>query len=113
MKTGSVFSFLGILFCFLYSTELKAQSEGDLVLPGEIKSEHSYKDTTSPTQAVASEESASDYSPLNRDRNIPNEEKEQKPEYSQNREKQIKNEEMSTLSFNIFLYVLDRFREDK
>ncbi|GAB2617260.1 hypothetical protein [Belliella aquatica] len=34
------------------------------------------------------------------------------PLYKQGGDKEVKKEEMSTLSFNLFLYIVDKFRED-
>jgi hypothetical protein len=38
--------------------------------------------------------------------------KKENPLYKQGSDKDIKKESMSTLSFNLFLYIVDKFRED-
>lgn len=109
LKPLSVFTFIGVLFCFLFAPELKAQNERDLVLPDEIKSENDNRNVA-PMKEI-SQEPASDHVSSNRNRNIFETEKDKKTDKQSH--KYAKNEEMSTLSFNLFLYVLDRFREDK
>jgi hypothetical protein len=38
--------------------------------------------------------------------------KKENPLYKQGSDKEVKKESMSTLSFNLFLYIVDKFRED-
>jgi hypothetical protein len=110
LKRVLISGVLGCLFCFFAEPELMAQSERDLVSPEENKTNQAYAEKpTLKDQRVSSEqdESSSDYSPLYSKKNS-----EKVPE-RKGGDKDAKNEEMSTLSFNLFLYVLDRFREDK
>lgn len=110
---------LAILFCALGSLNAFAQGEKERNLP----------DTPNKTSDVAGtfeshETTATDSRyELNLKQNNQNTNREVKtakntavrkenPLYKQGSDKEVKKEEMSTLSFNLFLYIVDKFRED-
>jgi len=60
--------------------------------------------------AVEEEYRPEKVSPKNSNKSV--KEVKENPIYKASGEKDVKKEEMSTLSFNLFLYIVDRFKED-
>ncbi|WP_162342635.1 hypothetical protein [Cyclobacterium salsum] len=106
--------FLGILFCVFSTTLSYGQKEAGEIIAGEQDKEVSYHPHVSEKQLDKPSEksekrSFSGYSRADKDPD--------RSVYQDISDKEIENgetssEEGSTLSFNIFLYVLDRFKED-
>ena len=98
---------LGFLFCSLVTFSAAGQGERtksheDIPAEFESHSDHAGQDF-SDNQTSGSEAKGSKAI-------IKKENKEQL--YKHHGEKEVKKEGMSTLSFNLFLYVVDRFKED-
>src|SRR5690554_5609786 len=98
---------LGFLFCIVVSFSAFGQEERKTSYPD---SPTVYEGTSDGerTYPVAVEKNNGETQ-----KKVPLQKKENKePIYKQRGEKDVKNEGMSTLSFNLFLYVVDRFKED-
>ncbi|MFO7823715.1 MAG: hypothetical protein R6V72_07225 [Cyclobacterium sp.] len=104
---------IGCLFCFLVVGKLYGQSEQDVEFVEPPKKEKAYHPSTTEKKIKrANRSTLSGYSSKEGGAAI-NERKKYKDhsEKSDWKNEDI-SEEVSTLSFNIFLYVLDRFKED-
>lgn len=110
---------LAILFCALGSLNAFAQVEKERNLP-DVPSKTSDMAGTYESPETTSAESRYDFNLRQNNQNKPKEVKTSKnilpkkenPFYKEGTDKEIKREEMSTLSFNLFLYIVDKFRED-
>lgn len=110
---------LAILFCALGSLNSFAQGEKERNLPdtpsktSDVAGHFENHETTS-TELRYEINSRQSNQNLNREikptQNNPV--RKENPLYKQGSDKEIKKEEMSTLSFNLFLYIVDKFRED-
>lgn len=107
--------FLASIFCFIFSLTAFSQGEREKNLPeaprvsdhtnqfdnAESAAKDNRSDNYSPNQS-RSEISTSTNSAVKKDSQL----------YKLGGEKDIKKEGMSTLSFNLFLYIVDKFKED-
>ncbi len=108
---------LAFIFCFLFTWDAVSQDEREKNLPDINKGsdhpnqfenpESSARDIRSdnfdnPRSSTKSEKSVNTNSSIKKDPQI----------YKMGGEKDIKKEGMSTLSFNLFLYIVDKFKED-
>lgn len=109
--------FFAIIFCVFGFTDIFAQSDKDRNLPDVPKTVDNPMNFESPE--------SSNYDTkldLNSKQNNINKEtksstnqnpvRKENPIYKQGSDKDIKKEGMSTLSFNLFLYIVDKFKED-
>lgn len=110
---------LAILFCVLGSLNAFAQGEKEKNLPDMPSKTNDMAGTFENHESTAID-SKYDFSLK---QNNPHVNKDSKPVqntvirkdnplYRQGSDKEVKKEEMSTLSFNLFLYIVDKFRED-
>ncbi len=109
---------IAILFCAFGSLNAFAQGDKDRTFPEIPKSTDSVN--TREGSDATNFESKQDYNykqntqvqikDLKTNNNNPI--KKENPLYKHGGEKDIKKEGMSTLSFNLFLYIVDKFRED-
>ncbi|AGA77758.1 hypothetical protein [Echinicola vietnamensis] len=106
---GKIF-LLGIGFVVFYSAEVSAQEvrdcDRDRHYEEEARSqEHEYAEVPfeeyKPEKVTSSKPAKSSVK-----------ERKENPIYKSGGEQETKKEEMSTLSFNLFLYIVDRFKED-
>lgn len=108
--------FLAFIFCVIYSSNSFSQGEREKNLPDvprvsdnttqfdnaeSIGKENRQDNLYSPSQSK-SEKSALPHPDAKKDSQL----------YKLGGEKDIKKEGMSTLSFNLFLYIVDKFKED-
>ncbi|RPA67080.1 hypothetical protein EF405_18315 [Cyclobacteriaceae bacterium YHN15] len=109
---------LGVGFCLFLGFASFAQGERDRNSPDLPKNSDSIGQYDSPE--TSSYENRSDNS--FKQSNLPNKDvnlnssnfqvKKENPIFKQGGEKDVKKEGMSTLSFNLFLYIVDKFKED-
>ncbi|MCC5936069.1 MAG: hypothetical protein JJU34_02190 [Lunatimonas sp.] len=96
---------LVVVFCFVSASYSQAQSDKD----------RPFADVVKPSETVQqNKESASDYASAKRESVEKVEEGREQIGYkerSERDEREVKSEAKSTLSFNLFLYVIDRFKE--
>jgi hypothetical protein len=110
---------LAFLFCALGSLNAFAQGEKERSFP-DAPMKTSDVASTFENHESTSSDSKYDFSlkqnnqHLNKDvKSVQNTAvRKENPLYKQGSDKEIKKEEMSTLSFNLFLYIVDKFRED-
>lgn len=101
-------AFGGMLFCCLQITEVTAQSGKEKLDSEQVKSGNkSYSEGESQEMYIHQSEKKSTQNNANTDQVTRD-----SSGYRIEEQKEIKEEGKSTLSFNIFLYVLDRFREN-
>lgn len=108
LKVAS-FSFL---FCMFFTFNLYGQSEKEVEFTDQAKKEKAYHPSTSEIEKKANQDTFSGYSSKKGENSL-----RERNKYKDHSDKSDWNgeevsEEVSTLSFNIFLYVLDRFKED-
>ncbi|AFL83508.1 hypothetical protein Belba_0861 [Belliella baltica DSM 15883] len=110
---------LAILFCALGSLNSFAQGEKEKNLPDTPVKTSDVAGTFENQETTASEsryEFGLRQNYQNTTREVKpaqsNTVKKENPIYKQGSDKEVKKEEMSTLSFNLFLYIVDKFRED-
>jgi hypothetical protein len=100
-------SFCGMLFCFLFVSEVSAQSDKEKIEMEQVKpssdfyNENERQENTDYSQEKKLRKTNSSSDSVVRDNSG----------YRVEDQKEVKDEGKSTLSFNIFLYVLDRFKE--
>lgn len=107
-KTLTIAAFGGMLFCCLVVTESRAQSEKERTDREQIKSvDNSFVEgEKQETHGRFYEKKPSDGAPYAE--NVIRD----SSGYRVDEQKEVREEGKSTLSFNIFLYVLDRFKEN-
>ncbi|NHE59474.1 hypothetical protein [Cyclobacterium plantarum] len=112
LKTAFKAVIFGCLFCVFFTVNLFGQSEKDVVIADPTKKEKAYHPSTSENEKRTNQETFSGYS-AKKDQDLLRESNKYK-DHSEKSDwkKEEVSEEVSTLSFNIFLYVLDRFKED-
>jgi hypothetical protein len=107
-KIFKITAFAGTIFCFLLTNETKAQSDKDKSDLEQVKPlnnsffEGEKQDMNGHLPEDKSTKKNSQKDPVIRDSSG----------YRVGEQKEVKEEGKSTLSFNIFLYVLDRFKEN-
>lgn len=107
-----------ILFCVFFSFASFAQNERDRNIPDLPRNNDSANQYESPESSILEQKSEnSSKSPVlpiveSKSSNNPAQTKKDNAIYKMGGEKEIKKEGMSTLSFNLFLYIVDKFKED-
>lgn len=98
---------LTMFFCLLFGFAAFAQGEKDRIMPDGPKNVESVQQFDSPDGSIdgVNKTSATAKTP-----GVPT--KKENPIFKQGGEKDAKKEEISTLSFNLFLYIVDKFKED-
>lgn len=96
--------FIGFLFCSVVSFDIVGQEERENVVS---ESSQGYDDLSGP-ESSDMQENTTEIKMT--ERSLTEKKEEQLYEYEG--EKEVKKEGMSTLSFNLFLYVVDKFKED-
>lgn len=109
--------FTALCICFLISFTSMAQSErekqiNDLPRNSDIYNNHENPESNYDTRIEAYSKSTNNTQTREENTNKSNLVKRENPIYKQGGEKDIKKENMSTLSFNLFLYIVDKFKED-
>jgi hypothetical protein len=107
-------SFLAIIFWVVASINAFGQVEQDRNIPELPKNIDNSGNFENPESVVADQKSDNFYRSTavkNRNQN-PSPQRKENPILKQGGEKDTKKEGMSTLSFNLFLYVVDKFKED-
>lgn len=114
LKISLKFLFAGLIFCALAVSTASGQTAEERILSDKERKELPYHPQTSENQLDKSTKPSGDrsFSGYTREENTT-----KKPKYKEMGEREnltgeASSEEVSTLSFNIFLYVLDRFKED-
>lgn len=107
-----------ILFCVFFTFASFAQNERDRNIPELTRNNDSANQFESPESSVL-EQKTENYQrqsiPSTRETKIGSttpQAKKDNPIYKMGGEKEIRKEGMSTLSFNLFLYIVDKFKED-
>ncbi len=106
--------FLGILFCGFSTTLSYGQEEAREIIAGDQDKEVSYHPEVSEKQFDKPSEKSEkrSFSGYSRADRVPDQSVYQDISDKETQNGETSSEEGSTLSFNIFLYVLDRFKED-
>ncbi|WP_114748087.1 hypothetical protein [Pleomorphovibrio marinus] len=108
--------FVGLIFCFFFHSQVFAQSDRETVIQERQKVEHSEKAKEKKVKQEVTEENS--YSPKDKeDSSFRNDKKKESGNYhssysEENESFEAKDGEKPSVSFNIFLYVLDRFKEN-
>lgn len=110
---------LAILFCAIGSLSAFAQGEKEKNFP-DTPIKNSDVTNTYESPETTANESSYEFNMRQSNQNLNRDIKptpktavrKENPLYKQGSDKEVKREEMSTLSFNLFLYIVDKFRED-
>ncbi|WP_373493166.1 hypothetical protein [Aquiflexum sp.] len=107
-----------ILFCLFFNFASFAQNERDRNIPDSPRNSDAVNQFESPESSISEQksenfqrQSASPTVEIKTGTNT-TQTKKDNPLYKMGGEKEIKKEGMSTLSFNLFLYIVDKFKED-
>ncbi len=113
---GSKKAPLLVLFCLFLSFATFAQNERDRNIPDLPKNNDSANQYESPESSISEQKSENfnrqSISPIGESKVATTPSKKDNAFYKAGGEKEIKKEGMSTLSFNLFLYIVDKFKED-
>jgi hypothetical protein len=105
-----------VLFCLFLSFASFAQGERDRNIPDLPKNNDSANQYESPESSNSEQKSENfqrqSVSPIGESKSAVTPVKKDNAFYKAGGEKEIKKEGMSTLSFNLFLYIVDKFKED-
>ena len=116
-KGSKEISFL-VLFCLFLSFASFAQNERDRNIPDSPRNNDSASQYESPESSISEQKSENfqrnSISPItdSKSSNYTLQNKKDNSIYKVGGEKDTKKEGMSTLSFNLFLYIVDKFKED-
>lgn len=108
---------LAILFFLVFGTVSNAQSDRDRNLPDMPRQSESNTNYESPESAMDYRNDAYIKSNSTKDNKTSSTQssttvRKENPLYKQGSDKEVRKESSSTLSFNLFLYVVDKFKED-
>jgi hypothetical protein len=98
---------LTFVFCLFFGLSVLAQGEKDRLLPDGPKNAESVQQVDAPD---GSNDGVNKTSAPVKTAGVAV--KKENPIFKQGGEKDAKKEEISTLSFNLFLYIVDKFKED-
>lgn len=105
-----------VLFCLFLSFASFAQNERDRNIPDLPRNNDSASQYESPESSTSEQKfenfNKQTVSPIGESKAAPTPVKKDNSLYKVGGEKDIKKEGMSTLSFNLFLYIVDKFKED-
>ena len=116
-SSKGLFFLSGLVFCLLLSFSAQAQSERERVIQDLPSNSDNFGQYESPEASVMdlkyenSRNNANktiELKPFNGNQTT----KRENPVYRQGGERDNRKEGMSTLSFNLFLYIVDKFKED-